>query len=507
MLDLNLPAKTLASLIPKEFHGSFSDQLLVSDIQIDSRKVTPGALFIALQGIREDGKKYVSHAIENGAVAILVEDSQFASVRRGEVPIIGIPNLKARVADISEKYFDKPSEQLKVIGVTGTNGKSTIVSLIAQLGSLAGRNTATIGTLGYGLSKGAYTDTGMTTPDVVQCHRILAELLEQKAEIVAMEVSSHGIDQARVENVCFDVGIISNITRDHLDYHSSFDEYARVKRSFLLSEKCQSAVVNADDKECYCLIDDLKRRQKQILSYGLENSKADLRATINHYTSHGMEARIQSPWGIADVSIPLVGAFNLSNLLAAVAANCIVGLSFDEFISHVAKLKPVDGRLQRVLVTGEEQAPEVFIDYAHTPDALKQALLALRRHTSGKLWLVFGCGGDRDRGKRSQMGKIAQKFADRIIVTSDNPRTESPSAIIQDIIGGIEHGVSFDTVVERDIAILVAIGSSDISDCVLIAGKGHEDYQLIGNKKILFSDYLIAQRALQHRCDSSRLAR
>lgn len=507
MFDYNPAPKRLVSIIPERFHGQISDQLLVCDIQTDSREVSPGALFIALKGIRSDGEKYISNAVENGAVAILVEDQHLATVLKVEVPVIGIENLKDHVSEIAGKFFNFPSNSLNVVGVTGTNGKSTITSLVAQLNALAGTQSGIVGTLGYGLINKELVETGMTTPDIVKSYRIFAELKDAGAKSAAMEVSSHGIHQKRVEDIHFNVAVISNITRDHLDYHGSFEEYAETKKSFLLSSHCDTAVVNVDDKECASIIPRLEKTNKSFVTYGIDNEKAQVKATIEGYSETGISAAVKTPWGNKQIVCPLVGKFNLSNLLAAISACCMSGVNFEKVINGVSRLNAVSGRLQKVVVEDEFKLPNVFIDYAHTPDALEQVMKAVKKHVASKLWVVFGCGGDRDKGKRSEMGRIAADLADRVVVTSDNPRTENPEMIIEDIMQGAKHHTAVEAIAERHLAISVAIGSCDHDDFVLVAGKGHEDYQIIGTQKLPFSDYLVAQDALNRRRQSLKVAK
>lgn len=504
ILDYSPMPKTLVSIIPKGFHGEVSEQLLISDVQADSRDVTPGSLFIALCGLDGDGEKYISNAVENGAVAILVEEDHLCSVLNVEVPVVGIKNLKENIPSITEKFYNSPVDDLSVFGVTGTNGKSTITSLIAQLHALLGIKAGVLGTLGYGMVNDEYIDTGMTTPDLVKCQRIFAEIVACKGKVIAMEVSSHGIHQRRVENINFDIAVLSNITHDHLDYHGTFENYANVKRSFLLSDNCKSCVVNADDEDCRKVIPELQDLDKNYVTFGIDAEDAMVKAEIKKYTPSSIDAQILSPWGKADICCPLVGKFNLSNLLAAIASLCSSGVKFNKVIRAINKLKPVEGRLQKV-DSPAEGLPSVFVDYAHTPDALKQALMALRNHVSGNLWVVFGCGGDRDPSKRAIMGEIAATFADSVVITSDNPRTEDPKAIIKDIVQGVASDTAYEVITERELAISLAIGNCSANDCVLIAGKGHENYQLIGHTKVPFYDYHIAEVALRQRAQSTKV--
>lgn len=502
MIEFSPIPKTLVSIIPNEYTGLVSEQLLVCDVHTDSREVAPGGLFIALSGLHGSGEVYISNAVENGAVAILVENEHVSSIINVEVPVIGIENLKSHVPQIADKFFGSASRSLSVIGVTGTNGKSTIASLVAQLGELYGLKSGIIGTLGYGLIKNCVVETGMTTPDSVKCHRILAELSEANAKLVAMEVSSHGIDQNRIGSIFFEVGIISNITRDHLDYHGTFEVYANTKKAFLLSKECNSAVVNFDDPECVSLTASLKSQGKDFITYSVCSSSADVSGSIKKYLENSMEIVIDSPWGKIEATYPLVGEFNLSNLLAALSALCFKGYSFSDFVKLIPSLRSVPGRLEIIEFDSDVNLPQVFVDFAHTADALAQVLNALKKHVKGKLWVVFGCGGDRDKGKRPEMGKVAAQLADRIIVTSDNPRSEAPSAIIADIVAGIDNNVAFETVEDRRIAIFLALGSCTPEDTVLVAGKGHENYQVVGDKKSPFQDCVVVKEALKHRCDS-----
>lgn len=501
MNDFNIPPKVLVDLLPENFSGQVSDQLLINDMHLDSRRLSPGDLFVALKGNQDNGERYISSAVENGAVAVLVENHHLASMLKLEIPILGLDNLKDNIGNIACKFFEDPSKNMSLVGITGTNGKSSIASFTAQLQKLSGQCSATIGTLGYGKIDSLLCETGMTTPDVISIQRIMYELRLQGVSDVAMEVSSHGIDQKRIDGLMFDVGVISNITQDHLDYHATFKHYADTKRSFLLSGQCKTAVVNADDAECQTLIASLKAANKSYVAYGIDNPQSDVKADIKQCNEDGVRIALRSPWGKQEFNAPVVGAFNVSNLLAAISVNCIQGREFSSVVNAVANLHPLEGRMQAVKLLNSEQLPKVYIDYAHTPDALTNVLQSLRRHTKQKLWVVFGCGGDRDKGKRAQMGEAAARLADHVVVTSDNPRTENPDNIIHDIVSGIDDASRVETISERQLAICNAVNACANDDLVLIAGKGHEDYQVIGQKKIPFSDYVVAENALRQRRD------
>lgn len=509
MMEYCPPPQTLLSLLPDNYHGEFTTPLLVTDIQINSRNVAPGALFIALSGTRDDGEKYISAAIANGAVAILIDESSRIDLAAAEAPIIRIRDLRRVLPHIVKRFFASASAATTVFGVTGTNGKSTITSMLAQLATLMGEKGAVIGTLGYGDISGALIDTGLTTPDIVTCHRLLAALRQNHVNSIAMEVSSHGIDQGRVAGIAFDAAIISNVTRDHLDYHGTLQNYVQVKQSFLMSSECQIAVVNLDDDICKKMLAPIREQGRSVLTYGIDDRAADVCAEITAFTNAGMSVSIRSPWGHGSVDVPYVGAFNLHNLLAAITAHCATGKKFSTVIDQVSKLRPVAGRLQKVTIGADisRQLPDVFVDYAHTPDALEQVLTALRQHVRGNLWVVFGCGGDRDKGKRPLMAEVASRLSDRCIVTSDNPRTEDAQSIVQDVAAGLKPPAIAEIVIERQQAIAAAINNADAQDTILLAGKGHEDYQIIGDKKIPFSDYLVAKDALTRRLGLLEAAR
>lgn len=500
MNDYSPKPQTLAKLLPDAPALGALAQLLVSDVQTDSRLIAPGALFVAVKNHAGNGEDYIAHAVANGAVAIVVDAASINAVLKLEIPIIGITNLETEAADIIARFFSYPANKVDLIGVTGTNGKSTITSLVAQLATRLDQRGAVIGTVGYGFPGGApLAQTGMTTPDFVSTQRIISELVERGAQMIALEVSSHGIHQKRVDTLRFKVAVLSNITHDHLDYHGSFEEYARVKASWILSDGALATVINADDAECLRIAAQAKAKNKTCVLYGIANKQADVCAEIISFEEDGIVAKVQSPWGSAQLRAPIIGEFNLSNLLAAITALCVSGFSFHDVLARVGKIVPVAGRMQKVKIPQSKiELPNVYVDFAHSPDALEKVLLAIKKHTRGKLWVVFGCGGDRDKSKRPVMGEIAARLADYVIVTSDNPRSENPEAIMQNIRQGIDTP-NVDMVVNRETAIALAIHQCSVDDLVLIAGKGHENYQIIGEKRFPFSDYLIAKKSLIQR--------
>lgn len=493
-----LPSLRLAHLLPELRLPEQIAVLNICGVSLDSRSVVPGDLFIAVQGTSEDGQRFIGDAMSRGSVAVLVESTpqQRAGQIRYEsgIPVISVARLTERVSEIAGRCYGDPSSALQVIGVTGTNGKSTTVSLLAQLyGMVAGR-AATMGTLGVAVDGKLKCDFGLTTPDAALCQKLLAELRAEAINMVAMEVSSHGLDQNRVAGVDFRAGIFTNITHDHLDYHGTLQNYAAAKQKLFESMGLQAAVINLDDPFAPQMVAAAKARA-EVYSYSLLHFAADVYARELSYSADGVAFRLVSPWGEATVESPLLGEFNVYNLLAAVAALCAVGCDFPAILAAIPRLHPVPGRMQRVAENTDVMA---VVDYAHTPDALSHAIAATRVHTSGKLWLVFGCGGDRDRSKRPMMASIAERFADHVIVTSDNPRTENPEAIIRDICGGFS-GDKHQCITDRAQAIAHTITAARPGDVVLIAGKGHETYQIIGADKKDFSDVAEAVNALRSR--------
>lgn len=491
---------SLGELLPDGNLPQHMRDIDISSITLDSRVVTPGGLFIAVKGAANDGRKFIDDAINKSAAAVLAESDQyFVSTIKG-VPVLNVPELPKLIGIIAACFYRHPSAKVKVIGVTGTNGKSTCVSLIAQMMNQLGVGSGIIGTLGYGMVGDDQFDTGMTTPDAVSCHRILNELFHQGARVVAMEVSSHGIAQHRVDGIQFHAAAFTNLTRDHLDYHESFDEYGATKARLLSRPGLSYCVVNLDDDFGKRIVESEVAPETVIYTVSVKSPSANVHAKGFTMNSEGIVAEIVTPWGAGIIRSRLAGEFNLANLLTAIACVCGMGFKFDDVCKVISKLNPVEGRMQRVLPdelkNNSNPRIDIFIDYAHTPDALERALQTLKESVSNKLWVVFGCGGDRDKGKRSAMGAIAGRHASRVVITSDNPRSENPAAIIADIESGMT-SENFVSIVSRQEAIEYTVNSADAGDCVLIAGKGHEKYQIIGNEKIFFDDYLVAKAALE----------
>lgn len=469
--------------------------LPISGMAIDSRKVREGDLFIACKGFSVDGRGFINEAASFGAAAILAEkDEQWHSDQECQgVPVIVVEGLPKKVSALAANFYDKPSERLPVIGITGTNGKTSCTQFISQLSTAMADSCATIGTLGAGVGD-ELDESVNTTPDPVTIQHLLHEWVNASVDLVAMEVSSHGLDQARVEHVDFKAAIFTNLTHDHLDYHGSFEAYGAAKQKLFNREGLDAAIINLDDpfseKICASLYP-----ETQLFTYAVNSDAADIRVSNVVYTETGMDCLIYSPWGEGQLSSHLIGRFNLSNLLAVIGALCYVGNSFTDVLAAIPKITSVAGRMERLSTFSDIH---VFIDYAHTPDALESALEALQLHCAGDLWCVFGCGGDRDAAKRPVMGALADRIADHVVITTDNPRFESPQSIIDQIVEGVA-GSGAIIEVDRAAAIEYAIVNAKPGDTILIAGKGHEDYQQVGEEKISFSDAKQARLALAKR--------
>lgn len=491
---------TMPEGLPAEFN------VRVGGVKLDSRQVQSGDLFFACFGNNHDGRDFIDSAIDSGAAAVLAHaDSRWqgVSLRHG-VPVICVDDLAARVGVIAGRFFDEPSAAMTMIGVTGTNGKTSCTQFIAQVLSAMGRSCGVMGTLGYGFPP-ELEESVHTTPDPVFIQSGLASMRARGADAVAMEVSSQGLHQHRVSGVRFDVAVFTNLTRDHLDYHGSMEDYAQTKRRLFMTEGLSSAVVNMDDPFACRILNTLAPSVRSF-TFSIGNRNADVHATSLQLTSRGYKARVHTPFGEGDISGTLLGRFNFSNVLAVLATLVATesvrpDFSLAALLEKVCELHPVSGRMQ---IVGENSDITAVVDYAHTPDALKVALQALREHFHGQVWCVFGCGGNRDQGKRPLMAEVAEQYADTLIVTDDNPRTENADAIIRQIVLGVADTRKLTVERDRAAAIAMAISRASTGDVVLIAGKGHENYQDINGRKLAFSDVAQARLALQARMNSSK---
>jgi UDP-N-acetylmuramoyl-L-alanyl-D-glutamate--2,6-diaminopimelate ligase len=468
----------------------------------DSREVQAGDTFCAYPGAQADGRRYIAQAIARGANAVIWEARDFAWDPAWRVPHLALHDLRQQAGFIADKVYAQPSRQLRTVGVTGTNGKTSISHWLAKSFTALDKKCALIGTLGNGFVDALQAGAN-TTPDALQVHELLAQFVRQQAQATVMEVSSHALAQGRVNGVHFDIALLTNLTRDHLDYHGDMQHYAAAKRRLFDWDRLGHAVLNLDDPFGVELALTLHEAGKvEVVGYGLQPGSLELAAshglrmvhgTLRQADAHGVELLLQTSWGAAELHSRLLGRFNASNLLGALAVLLVSAIPIDAAVRELGLQKAVAGRMQAM---GGTHGPTVVVDYAHTPDALENVLQTLREICApdGKLICVFGCGGDRDRGKRPMMGRVADRFADVRIITSDNPRSENPHAIIDEIATGMtgEHQV----IEDRAHAINTAITAARAVDTVLIAGKGHEEYQEIDGVRQPFSDSEIAQRAL-----------
>ena len=463
----------------------------------DSRQIKRGDIFVACQGEYSDGRSYIPAAIANGAAFVFWDnDGAFQWNPEWNVPNQGIKDLKHRAGILAAQVYGNLSDGLKVWGVTGTNGKTSISQWLAQAADLLGDKTAIIGTVGNGFW-GALEDTTHTTPAPVEVQTLLHRFREQGATAAAMEVSSHGLDQARVNGTAFQTAVFTNLTRDHLDYHGTMEAYGAIKSRLFYWRGLKHAVINSDDPYGAALTGRLKADRPDLAVYGYGfGEQADIRITGFAAASDGMEVELDTPWGKGRCRTRLLGRFNAQNLAACVGVLCADGHPLEKVLAALAQIRPATGRMDCIIASGK---PLVVVDYAHTPDALEKALATLQeiKPQGAALWCVFGCGGNRDRGKRPLMGAAAVKGADKVVVTSDNPRMENPNDIIADILPAVSAPERVEA--DRRTAIEFAVQHAAIADIILIAGKGHETYQDVQGVKHHFSDFETAQAALDKR--------
>lgn len=460
----------------------------LSDISNDSRHTKKNSLFLAYPGAHHDGRNYIEAAIKKGAKVILYEKKNFIWKKSWSVNHCPIEDLKAKEGEIAHTFFKEPSKHLHTIGITGTNGKTSCAFWIAEIQNLMGKKSGLIGTLGYGYKKLKLHE--YTTPDAISSHRILKQFKDKKMKSAVMEVSSHALSQGRVNGILFDIALFTNLTRDHLDYHLNFKNYFNEKKKLFFFPSIKVAVINIDDLYGKKLKTLLVKNKTKVLSYGIKTG--DIRATEIEYSNLGTSFQVKYKKQIYQVKAPVVGEFNVYNLLAVIASLIASGYSIQKIVKQISFISQVPGRMQRL---GSKNTPKIFVDYAHTPDALKKALETLKKQTDGNLICIFGCGGERDTGKRKDMAEVASKIADINFITSDNPRNENPKNIINEIskyMKGSYH-IEFD----RHNAIKKAIKHAKKNDVILIAGKGHEIYQEIKGVRYPFSDQKYAKKALK----------
>jgi len=461
--------------------------VLISGITHDSRRVVPGDIYVCIAGFKTDGHDYADSAVESGAVALLVE--RYLELN---IPQIKVKDCRQAVGYLAAAVYDNPSTRLELIGVTGTNGKTTVTHLIEKIAQFGGKKTGIIGTLGARINNLSFPGVH-TTPESTEIQKLLFEMAEAGVQTAVMEVSSHALALGRVNGCIYRAGIFTNLSQDHLDYHRNMQEYLEVK-SILFAEmnedkEKQCAILNADDPVCDFLS---QKAASRVVTYGI-NAEADFKASNIVLSAKGVEFDVSYRGQITRVSYSTPGKFSVYNALAAYAWSIIAGYPAEKVVAALKEIRGVPGRFESICLG---QPFLVIVDYAHTPDGLENVLSTAREITRGRLITVFGCGGDRDRTKRPLMGEVAARLSDYVVVTSDNPRTEDPESIIKDILPGIGE-IKYDIISDRHRAILHAISVSQPGDTIVIAGKGHEDYQIIGTEKIHFDDREEVEKALR----------
>ena len=464
----------------------------ITGLSLDSRAIKKNYLFIAIKGATVNGIEFINSAIEQGAAAVLWEaDENVDAIKINwrksstniDIPIIAIENLSQLTGEIADCFYESPSKELAVCGITGTNGKTSCADFLAQMMSVDAP-CGLMGTLGSGIYP-ELKETGFTTPDAITCQQWLADIKSQQAKFAVMEVSSHALIQGRTNGIRFNSAVFTNLSRDHLDFHGDMESYADAKFKLFKSTGLKNAIVNVDDEAGRNIVENLDKNIRCI-RYGLDKTLSpDVYGFDIVLDQNGLSMQVNTPWGEGQLTSPVIGDFNASNLLAVLSVMLIQDIDLADALKRLSTIKSVAGRMQRF---GNENTPLVVVDFAHTPDALEQALTSLRQHTKNNLWCVFGCGGDRDKGKRPLMGAIAENKADYIILTNDNPRNEAAVEIINDIKSGIKTTTKVIIEQDRHAAIHIAISKAKTGDVVLIAGKGHENYQLIGETKYPFND-------------------
>ena len=488
---MSMPAEhlnTQATLA--ELMDGFADapDLVIDGITLDSREVDKGFLFLACKGATNHGLDFCEQVVAAGALAIAFDSSTAKRLPDNiEIPLIPVANLAAQVGEIANRFFAFPSQQMKVAAVTGTNGKSTVAWLLAQCLDIIGKPCAYVGTLGYGVGE-ITNDDDMTSPDVVELHQRLEGFVAAGVKYAAIEVSSHALDQGRVDGVQFDTTLFTNLSRDHLDYHGDMHAYGEAKAKLFIDHPATRRIINLDSEFGTQLA---SRCREDVITVSTNFDRVAngrpyvfVRSVVSNV--NGSELAFQSAWGEGRFDLPLVGDFNVANALLVLAYLLSADVELERACDALSQVSAPPGRMQRVIA---DNGPAVYIDYAHTPGAIEVALRALRAHTRGRLYCVFGCGGDRDAGKRPLMGRAAERLADMVVITNDNPRSERPGDIIAEILTGLASAGNATVIEDRATAIAWAIADAGENDAVLIAGKGHENYQLIGDRRLDFSDY------------------
>ncbi|MDW6093747.1 UDP-N-acetylmuramoyl-L-alanyl-D-glutamate--2,6-diaminopimelate ligase [Vibrio rhizosphaerae] len=468
----------------------------VRRLVLDSRQIHSGDTFVAVIGHQIDGRTFIDTAIAAGANLVIAQSdsqTQHGTIEaRAAVPVIYLDELNTHLSELAGRLYQHPSQHHSLVGITGTNGKTTISQLIAQWLNILGQRCAVMGTTGNGFLD-QLQPAGNTTGSAIDIQETLSSLINQGANYTAMEVSSHGLVQDRVKALHFDVGVFSNLSRDHLDYHSDMATYAQAKKLLFCTHLCQRAVINVDDQVGRSWCDELNDAIGVSLSERPQ-TRLGLWATDVRYREDGIHLSFDSAWGSGNCSVPLIGAFNASNVLLALTTMLVLGFDKDDLVATAGHLCPVVGRMELFQTAGRAK---IVVDYAHTPDALEKALSALKVHCRGKLWVIFGCGGDRDRGKRPLMAAIAERLADHVVLTDDNPRREPAEQIIEDMLQGLQVPANVHVEHQRQKATEFALSQAGENDIILLAGKGHEDYQVTAEGTHHYSDRETAIRLLE----------
>jgi UDP-N-acetylmuramoyl-L-alanyl-D-glutamate--2,6-diaminopimelate ligase len=492
--------------------GVDAPDIRIEGLTLDSREVNTRLAFIAIKGHELDGRDFIPQAISLGARVILAQTDDSASHGQMEMRdhsvIISLYDLPQMLSGLAAAFYDYPAQKMTTVAVTGTNGKTSTVQLLTQLKDALGTRSASIGTLGSSVFEGDNTQwkntpAANTTPDAIRMQYLLAEFVQSEVQHTAFEASSHALVQGRLGTVKTDVAVFTNLTRDHLDYHGTMEEYGRAKRLLLNQPGLKAVVLNANDAQSEKWNGHAAAHMQRVWTGIDDGSLSDTYKTSQHrhcfatnatYHASGCSFELTSSWGSAAVTLPLFGKFNISNVLSAVGTLLAEGERFDEVVKAVNAITPVPGRMEVFPVNGKAS---VVVDYAHTPDALEKVLLSAKFHTEGKVWCVFGCGGDRDKGKRPLMGQAAEAGADNIVITTDNSRSEAPEAIANDIKAGLKHQEKAVSIADREAAIRYCLDNADNGDIIVVAGKGHEDYQISGNKKTNYNERAVVARLQQ----------
>jgi UDP-N-acetylmuramoyl-L-alanyl-D-glutamate--2,6-diaminopimelate ligase len=497
--------------LPEEF--SLTKEL--GNLTNDTRQLQAGDVFCAIIGHTVDGRKFIDSAIEKGASLVLaecsIEGEHGSVVFQQDVAIVSFYQLNNKLFNLASAYYQNPQEKMTMIGITGTNGKTSTSQLLAQILTSCQKPCAIIGTNGSGMVNNLETIEN-TTPSATDLVQLFNQFTQKKVTHLAMEVSSHALEQRRIDGKAFDIAVFTNLSRDHLDYHGSMAEYATAKRQLFIHNDKQIAVLNGDDLQVQTWLATWPNNRKNLWLYG--HSELVRQSTcfvscnnINHH-SKGVRFTLNTHLGDVEIQSPLLGDFNIDNLLAVIAVLLIEGLSLNNIAEKITCVNAIAGRMEAFSLKGaaaeftSESTPTAVVDYAHTPDALEKALQACRQHCHGNLYVVFGCGGDRDKGKRALMAKAAEKYADYLVVTNDNPRTEAPISIIDDILLGLTSQAQYKVIVDREQAVLATLSKANHDDVVLLAGKGHEDYIILGKDKIDYNERQVVMDFFKHNNDT-----